>query len=152
MTVVGLVLRLTGECHTEWHTMHVKRYALRGGHIVYIRAMVRLLADCQITPGVHEYDFAFVLPPACPSSYEHDTGHVRYTIKCSLEMPLLQLNRHHTRTVRVVAADPIMAHPNNLVRGLFVRELSPQNTVTIKTTRFVKNHLLSFAGGNVQLA
>ncbi|XP_056022792.1 arrestin domain-containing protein 3-like [Ostrea edulis] len=38
-------------------------------------------------PGQHAFPFSFVLPPSLPSSFEGGIGHVRYTIKGTIDRP-----------------------------------------------------------------
>lgn len=41
----------------------------------------------HLLPGTHTYSFACVLPERLPTSFEGGHGHVRYTIKVTLERP-----------------------------------------------------------------
>lgn len=41
----------------------------------------------QIPVGYHKYSFNFQLPHNIPSSFEHDLGHIRYTVKASIDRP-----------------------------------------------------------------
>lgn len=37
--------------------------------------------------GENSYPFTCALPPNLPSSFEHDYGHVRYTVKAIIDRP-----------------------------------------------------------------
>lgn len=37
--------------------------------------------------GEHFYPFNCALPPTLPSSFEHDYGYVRYTVKATIDRP-----------------------------------------------------------------
>ena len=40
-----------------------------------------------MSTGKHEFPFEYALPPDLPSSFESDIGHVRYTIKGTIDRP-----------------------------------------------------------------
>lgn len=44
-------------------------------------------SEIELPPGEHVYPFTFSLPQNLPSSFEHDFGHVRYTVKAILDRP-----------------------------------------------------------------
>lgn len=41
----------------------------------------------EVQPGVHRYEFACMLPPLIPSSFEGSYGHIRYHIEAVLDVP-----------------------------------------------------------------
>ncbi|XP_012255957.1 arrestin domain-containing protein 17 isoform X2 [Athalia rosae] len=62
------------------------------GHEEYFNIQYYLLGgasgvEIQLPPGEHSYPFSCVLPPNLPSSFESDLGHVRYTVKATLDRP-----------------------------------------------------------------
>lgn len=44
-------------------------------------------AEIELPAGQHAYPFTCALPPTLPSSFEGEWGHVRYTIKVTLDRP-----------------------------------------------------------------
>lgn len=44
-------------------------------------------AEIELPAGEHTYPFTCALPPQLPSSFEGEWGHIRYTIKITLDRP-----------------------------------------------------------------
>lgn len=44
-------------------------------------------SEIEIQPGEHKFPFTCALPANLPSSFESDFGHVRYTVKATLDRP-----------------------------------------------------------------
>lgn len=44
-------------------------------------------SETELPAGTHSYPFTCALPPTLPSSFEGEFGHVRYTIKVTLDRP-----------------------------------------------------------------
>ncbi len=44
-------------------------------------------AELELPAGEHTYPFTCALPPQLPSSFEGEFGHIRYTIKVTLDRP-----------------------------------------------------------------
>lgn len=62
------------------------------GHEEYFEIKYHLLGskngpEIKLPAGVHTYPFTCALPPTLPSSYEGQWGHVRYTVKVTLDRP-----------------------------------------------------------------
>lgn len=62
------------------------------GHEEYFQIQYYLLggknsAEIELPAGTHSYPFTCALPPTLPSSFEGEFGHVRYTIKVTLDRP-----------------------------------------------------------------
>ena len=53
----------------------------------YFYVSFKGLSKLTIAAGVHNFTFACQLPPDCPSSYEGQHGHIRYTVKVALVRP-----------------------------------------------------------------
>ncbi|XP_037948386.1 arrestin domain-containing protein 17 [Teleopsis dalmanni] len=99
--VRGIIIRFLGEANTEWsetrsvtnsegktedETEYLK------GHEEYFQIQYYLLggknsAEIELPAGTHTYPFTCALPPTLPSSFEGEFGHVRYTIKVTLDRP-----------------------------------------------------------------
>lgn len=90
-----------GEANTQW-TETEKRQNQEGkteeerkdvtGHEEYFQISYYLLGgansgETELAPGAHTYPFTCALPPSLPSSFEGEYGHVRYTIKVTLDRP-----------------------------------------------------------------
>lgn len=43
--------------------------------------------ELELPVGQHVHPFTCVLPPTLPSSFEGDYGHIRYTVKVTLDRP-----------------------------------------------------------------
>lgn len=52
-----------------------------------IYAILLLGGEIEIQAGEHKFPFTCSLPPNLPSSFESDFGHVRYTVKATLDRP-----------------------------------------------------------------
>lgn len=59
-----------------------------GNIILYIyTSAIHPGAEIELPQGTHTYPFTCALPPQLPSSFEGEWGHVRYTIKITLDRP-----------------------------------------------------------------
>ncbi|ALC47386.1 CG1105 [Drosophila busckii] len=99
--VRGIIIRFLGEANTEW-TEERNVTTSEGkteneitnlkGHEEYFKIQYYLLggknsSETELPPGTHTYPFTCALPPTLPSSFEGEFGHVRYTIKVTLDRP-----------------------------------------------------------------
>ncbi|XP_063701127.1 arrestin domain-containing protein 17 [Culicoides brevitarsis] len=99
--VRGIIVKFTGEAHTEWSEEETKKdqegkehteTTALSGHEEYFTIQYYLLGsknakETEIEAGTHTYPFTCALPPTLPSSFEGKWGHVRYTIKVTLDRP-----------------------------------------------------------------
>ncbi|XP_046750179.1 arrestin domain-containing protein 17 isoform X1 [Diprion similis] len=97
----GINIRIKGEANTAWTESKSElnndgKYndenQMVTGHEQYFNIQYYLLGgasgvEIQLPPGEHTYPFSCVLPPNLPSSFESDLGHVRYTVKATLDRP-----------------------------------------------------------------
>ncbi|KAK5639659.1 hypothetical protein RI129_012151 [Pyrocoelia pectoralis] len=83
---------------TEWHESesyydhsskkHRTRRVRYSAEEVYFDAEYVLVQENFILPaGKHSYPFSYILPPQLPSSFEGTYGHVRYSIKGTVDRP-----------------------------------------------------------------
>lgn len=99
--VRGIIIRFLGEANTSWSETR-KTTNSEGkeeeetenlsGHEEYFQIQYYLLggknsAEIELPSGSHTYPFTCALPPTLPSSFEGEWGHVRYTIKITLDRP-----------------------------------------------------------------
>ncbi|KAM8705839.1 hypothetical protein ACLKA7_010177 [Drosophila subpalustris] len=99
--VRGIIIRFLGEANTTW-TEERNVTASEGktenqithfkGHEEYFKIQFYLLggknsSETELPPGTHTYPFTCALPATLPSSFEGEFGHVRYTIKVTLDRP-----------------------------------------------------------------
>lgn len=98
---VGIVIRFLGEANTSWsetkkvrdeHGKEHDETEELTGHEEYFENHYYLLgakngSEINLPAGDHTYPFTCVLPGTLPSSYEGEFGHVRYTIKVTLDRP-----------------------------------------------------------------
>ncbi|KAH8369090.1 hypothetical protein KR009_000593 [Drosophila setifemur] len=99
--VRGIIIRFLGEANTEWteernvNTSEGKtenEITQLKGHEEYFKIQYYLLggknsSETELPPGTHTYPFTCALPPNLPSSFEGEFGHVRFTIKVTLDRP-----------------------------------------------------------------
>lgn len=100
-SVLGIKIRFLGEAKTEW-TETEKRQNQEGkteeerkevsGHEEYFQISYYLMGgansgESELAAGAHTFPFTCALPPSLPSSFEGEYGHVRYTIKVTLDRP-----------------------------------------------------------------
>uniref|UniRef100_T1GVS0 Arrestin-like N-terminal domain-containing protein n=1 Tax=Megaselia scalaris TaxID=36166 RepID=T1GVS0_MEGSC len=92
--VRSIIIRFLGEANTEWirkqkdeeETEYLKE------HEEYFQIQTYLLgcknsSEIELPSGTHTYPFTCALPPTLPSSFEGEFGHVRYTVKVTLDRP-----------------------------------------------------------------
>ncbi|CAD6242599.1 GSCOCG00009532001-RA-CDS [Cotesia congregata] len=99
--VRGITVKVKGEANVCWAT---DRQELNNegkydnetqtvtGHEEYFNMEYYLLgspsgSEIELPIGEHSYPFQCPLPPNLPSSFEHDHGYVRYTVKASIDRP-----------------------------------------------------------------
>lgn len=99
--VRGIIIRFLGEANTEWsETKRVTNSEGKTedetetlkGHEEYFQIQYYLLGgknspEIELPAGTHSYPFTCALPPSLPSSFEGEFGHVRYTVKVTLDRP-----------------------------------------------------------------
>lgn len=97
----GLIVRFLGEANTSWNEtkkVHDSDGREREetipltGHEEYFSNSFYLLgakngSEIVLPAGEHAYPFTSMLPASLPSSFEGEWGHVRYTIKVTLDRP-----------------------------------------------------------------
>lgn len=95
------MIRFLGEANTKWsETKKVRDDQGKEqdeteeltGHEEYFENHYYLLGaksgnEINLPAGTHVYPFTCALPPTLPSSFEGEFGHVRYTIKVTLDRP-----------------------------------------------------------------
>lgn len=99
--ILGIVIRFSGEANTNWNEIkkvrddqgkeHDETEELTA-HETYFENQYYILGaksgpEIKLETGEHSYPFSCVLPPTLPSSFEGEFGHVRYTIKVTLDRP-----------------------------------------------------------------
>lgn len=52
--------------------------------------------DNFLEHGTYSLPFEFILPKNLPTSFEHSTGQVRYTLKAIIDIPWFELNYIYT--------------------------------------------------------
>ncbi|XP_029048517.2 arrestin domain-containing protein 3-like [Osmia bicornis bicornis] len=121
--VRGLFLSVKGEAHVRW-TEHetVTRNKERHTRTIiftnseeYFSFKYSILGNqnsssrVKIPEGQHTYQFSFQLPQHIPSSFEHQYGHVRYTVKAVIDRPW-KFDHQSKRAFTVVTILDLNAH------------------------------------------
>ncbi|KAK0090830.1 hypothetical protein PV326_004003 [Microctonus aethiopoides] len=97
----GINVKLKGEANTCWATdrqeiNHEGHYENESqtvtGHEEYFNIQYNIFGspsggEIELPVGENSYPFTCALPPNLPSSFEHDYGHVRYTVKAIIDRP-----------------------------------------------------------------
>ncbi|XP_057336058.1 arrestin domain-containing protein 17 [Microplitis mediator] len=96
----GINIRIKGEANTCWATdrqelNHEGKYEKQEetvtGHEEYFNMQYYLLGssgtEFELPIGEHFYPFNCALPQNLPSSFEHDYGYIRYTVKATIDRP-----------------------------------------------------------------
>ncbi|KAK7866141.1 hypothetical protein R5R35_004789 [Gryllus longicercus] len=96
----GLVVHFKGEASVKWDVTETKKNEAGSavqettvftGQEQYFENKFNVLGgggnEVFIEPGEHSYPFMTYLPPNLPSSFEGEFGHVRYTVKATLDRP-----------------------------------------------------------------
>lgn len=101
LSVLGIKIKFLGEARTSWVETE-KKQSTDGkteeerkdvtGHEEYFQISYYLLGganagETELEAGAHTYPFTCSLPPSLPSAFEGEFGHVRYTIKVTLDRP-----------------------------------------------------------------
>lgn len=99
--VRGIQITFKGEANTNWATEETRtnnegkqeneRLELTGQE-EYFKIQYYLVGgqgsgELELLTGTHVYPFTCLLPPTLPSSFEGEFGHVRYTVKVTLDRP-----------------------------------------------------------------
>lgn len=97
----GICVKVKGEANTRWAT-DTQKMDDKGqyhddtqtvsGHEEYFQTKYYLVGsasggEIEIQSGEHKFPFQCALPQNLPSSFESDYGHVRYTVKATLDRP-----------------------------------------------------------------
>ncbi|XP_063707906.1 arrestin domain-containing protein 2-like [Culicoides brevitarsis] len=98
--VKAISLKICGFAYTHWSESETYRVNGKNhtrivhyrGREDYLNSTTYLIGsphanEIEILPGLHTYNFACLLPSNMPSSFEGPYGHIRYTVKVTLERP-----------------------------------------------------------------
>ncbi|XP_012225775.1 arrestin domain-containing protein 17 isoform X2 [Linepithema humile] len=104
--VRGIKVRIKGEANTSWSyggSMMEENYLLKKNESYYVEDILTgyeeyfeenyyLIgsasgSEIEIQSGEHKFPFTYTLPLNLPCSFESDFGHVRYTVKATLDRP-----------------------------------------------------------------
>ncbi|KAK2581691.1 hypothetical protein KPH14_002178 [Odynerus spinipes] len=85
----GICVKVTGTANVSWTSSDDTTYT---AHEEYFQTKYYLVgsasgSELEIQPGEHKFPFTCSLPANLPSSFESDYGHVRYTVKATLDRP-----------------------------------------------------------------
>eukprot|EP00727_Mastigamoeba_balamuthi_P012918 m51a1_g8249 hypothetical protein (418) ;mRNA; r:137498-138933 len=97
----SVTVRLTGMAHSGWTESHQERdregrMHTRHRHVSQTHTLLDVQcllwspapgAETVMPPGQYTMPFAFVLPRGLPASYTSPLGHVRYTLKATVDRP-----------------------------------------------------------------
>ncbi|KAI4477956.1 hypothetical protein M0804_012436 [Polistes exclamans] len=97
----GICVKVKGEANTYWTTdketldntgNYRDENATFSAHEEYFQTKYYLVGsasgnEIEIQAGEHKFPFTCSLPEHLPSSFESDFGHVRYTVKATLDRP-----------------------------------------------------------------
>ncbi|XP_066581032.1 arrestin domain-containing protein 17-like [Prorops nasuta] len=99
--VRGISIKIKGEANTKWSS-DKREMDERGnyetetetvrGYENYFETKYYLVGsasgvEIEIQQGEHRFPFSCALPATLPSSFESDYGHIRYTVKATLDRP-----------------------------------------------------------------
>lgn len=134
---LGIVIRFLGEANTSWsETRKVKddqgkehdETEWLNGHEEYFEIHFYLLGskngpEITLPAGVHTYSVTCALPPTLPSSFEGKWGHIRYTIKVTLDRPW-KFDQDTKMAFTVISPIDLNLNPQLKVNNLTVIKLT----------------------------
>ncbi|KAL4718114.1 hypothetical protein ACJJTC_002287 [Scirpophaga incertulas] len=110
----GIYMTVKGYCKVFWESERSRRVDNRTEYYTvnhesfeeYINLKIYLFggknAEHTLSPGKNEFPFTFQLPDTCPSSFEASDGHVRYELRCVMDIPY-SIDEEKCRELRVHA-------------------------------------------------
>lgn len=99
--VRGISICFKGESNTSWMIEETRtnaegkqenEHVELTGNEEYFKIKYNLVggqgnSEIELPIGTHVYPFTCLLPPTLPSSFEGQYGHIRYTVKVTLDRP-----------------------------------------------------------------
>ena len=120
----GIKIRFAGESNTTWSETRkvtgadgkdTEETEYLTGHEEYFDINYYLLGgknsnEIELPAGQHTYPFTCALPPTLPSSFEGEFGHIRYTIKVTLDRPW-KFDQDTIKAFTVISAVDLNVNP-----------------------------------------
>ena len=78
--------------------------------------------DLYLEPGTHTFPFSFTLPLNLPTSFEHKTGRIRYSLNGTIDIPWA-IDKHTSRLFSIVNHLDLNVLPGNLRRPGEIRDV-----------------------------
>ncbi|XP_046738159.1 arrestin domain-containing protein 17-like [Diprion similis] len=90
--VRGLRVKAVGEAKVKWTVKRGKSRTVYRGEENYFSSLFYLIGsesgpNIELPAGHLVYPFSIQLPMGLPNSFEHNIGHIRYTIKATFDRP-----------------------------------------------------------------
>ncbi|BFZ02490.1 hypothetical protein BsWGS_05529 [Bradybaena similaris] len=131
MKMRGVSLRFEGKAYVHWTEQHSTGSGKDQRQVtqsysaseVYFNQDSLLLGNfsnqgsstTELAQGRHVFPFQFLLPPGLPSSFESVYGHIRYTVKCTIDKPW-KFDHSTKRAFTIISILDLNQQPNCLVR------------------------------------
>ena len=110
--VLAVYIRIKGKGYASWNQgkskIESKEKYLDGR--TYLVGIHNGRDEIGLMPGLHEYPFGFQLPYAVPSSFEGKFGHIKYTFRVVIQVPLW-MNKVFKEQFTLIKAFNLNDHP-----------------------------------------
>ena len=109
---ISVYIHIKGKGYASWNQGNSKIVAKEQyfDERIYLVGTQNGRDEIGLIPGLHEYPFEFQLPYAVPSSFEGKFGHIKYTFRVVIQVPLW-MNKVFKEQFTLIKAFNLNDHP-----------------------------------------